>query len=174
MRGYFLAAALCFLAGHAAADPVPTRQSGLWQNTVTITDMTIHGKPYKLKSGKFAPDTVTVICDPGALPATPVAPPAAGDRCPAPTVKPGAAGSYTITETCARPDGTTSFSGTLVFDGDRATHLTMHMTSPGMSSTMREDSKWLGACPAGIHPGDFGVMSHGKFKKLLAGNPPPD
>ncbi len=84
----------------------------------------------------------------------------------------GSGGVYTMTIACKNPDGLTGTmngSGTFTTDGDTAMHFTDHTSSSlsGMSMTMDDtgDMKWLGACPAGIVPGDYGTMKNGVFTK---------
>jgi hypothetical protein len=93
----------------------------------------------------------------------------------------GGGNTYTITTSCkniAGQPGTLTGTGTITLAGDAAMH--MVETSSGnigsmqMSSNMTGDSKWIGACPAGVQPGDFGKMVNGAFQK--EGNtlaPPP-
>lgn len=84
----------------------------------------------------------------------------------------GAGGHYTMSTHCTNPmgsPGTITGSGTITTHGDTDVHFVensisdvakMHMT---MAAT--GDSKWVGACPAGAVPGDFGVMRNGVFQK---------
>jgi hypothetical protein len=78
-------------------------------------------------------------------------------------------GVYTLTGTCKDPLGgagaVATYSGTITPHGDEAFHMVSQSSGPGMSSSMVADSKWLGACPAGVMPGDFGTMKNGTFVK---------
>ncbi|MDE2006635.1 MAG: DUF3617 family protein [Rhodospirillales bacterium] len=84
----------------------------------------------------------------------------------------GSGSNYTMTTKCTNPmgaPGTVTGNGTITTHGDTGVHFVentvsdmrhMHMT---MAAT--GDSKWVGACPAGIVPGDYGVMHNGVFQK---------
>ncbi len=182
MRRILAAAILCItLPRAAAADTLPLRKSGLWQNTMTISTTSTSPAP---KPGAKAPASpppapaqlVTVVCDPSDDLRLVQPRQDAQEHCPPASVSavPGTPGAYKITEICKQPDGhTLTMTGTLVYLGDSATKLTMHMTSPNMSNLLEIDSKWLGACPAGAAPGDLGMMVDGKFKKLVNINTPP-
>lgn len=183
MRRLLAAASLGIIFLHAAtADTLPLRKSGLWQNTMTITATNSTPAP---KPGAKAPPAspppapaqlVTVVCDPSDDLRLVQPRQDAQEHCPPASITavPGPAGTYKITEICKQPDGhTLTMVGTLVYQGDSATHLTMRMTSPSMSNVIQIDSKWLGACPAGAAPGDLGMLVDGKFKKLVNINTPP-
>jgi hypothetical protein len=84
----------------------------------------------------------------------------------------GTGGVYTMTIACKNPDGMTGTingNGTFTTDGDTAMHFTDHTTSNLQNMNMTADDtgdmKWLGACPAGIVPGDYGTMKNGVFTK---------
>ncbi len=168
-----LTAILGFTFLHAAAaDTLPLRKSGLWQNTMTITAATPASKP----GAKPPAQLITVVCDPSDDLRLVQPREDAQEHCPPASITavPGANATYKITEVCKQPDGhTITMAGTLVYQGDSATHLTMRMTSPNMSNVIQIDSKWLGACPQGAAPGDLGMLVDGKFKKLVNINTPP-
>jgi hypothetical protein len=84
----------------------------------------------------------------------------------------GGDGNYTMTTNCVNPagqPGTITGSGTMTLRGDSALHMTetsdAKMQSMDMKMAMTADSKWVGACPAGVMPGDFGTMTNGAFQK---------
>jgi hypothetical protein len=60
-------------------------------------------------------------------------------------------------------------SGTMNLIGETEMRMqeTSSMTSAGMTGTitMSGDAKWIGQCPSGVVPGDFGTMVNGKFQK---------
>lgn len=95
----------------------------------------------------------------------------------------GGSGHYTLATTCKNiggQPGTLTGAGTITMQGDTGMHMVEtssgNMGSMQMSSNMTGDSKWIGACPAGVQPGDFGRMVNGAFQK--EGNflttPPPN
>ncbi len=51
--------------------------------------------------------------------------------------------------------------------GDIASHMEMHLSVGNIETVMTTDSKYLGACPVGMKPGDV-VMADGK--KMSVGN----
>ena len=80
----------------------------------------------------------------------------------------GSGTTYTITGACADPMGGTGqmvTQGKVVWKSDTQIHMESQSTSPHMSTTMVADAKWVGACPAGVMPGDQGTYSNGVFKK---------
>jgi hypothetical protein len=84
----------------------------------------------------------------------------------------GGGGSYTITTKCTNlggQPGTMNVSGTMNLIGETEMRMqeTSSMTSAGMTGTitMSGDAKWIGQCPSGVVPGDFGTMVNGKFQK---------
>ena len=54
---------------------------------------------------------------------------------------------------------------TFVWKSDTEFHSESQSTSPSFSSAAVEDSKWVGACPAGVESGDQGSYIGGVFKK---------
>lgn len=48
---------------------------------------------------------------------------------------------------------------------DTEIHTESQTTSPQMSSSVVADAKWVGACPAGVMPGDQATFVNGVFKK---------
>jgi hypothetical protein len=71
-----------------------------------------------------------------------------------------AGNKYTIAMHCTIGATTIDSKGTTTFDGDTATHSESHATyTPAMGgmtdTTMIQDQKYVGACPAGQQPGDM-------------------
>ncbi len=180
-RRLVLTLAIALLTCAASPATLPARKPGFWQTTMTMSGITLHGHPYKPPAGqaRAGQASVTAIClDPAtdlkqlrraAAPTSETG----GTLCPAPTIT-GTAPNFTIAQTCKTPDGAvTTITGTLVYDGDTATRLTEHTISPAMSATVRLDSKWIGPCPAGIAPGESGLLIKGKFQPLSTLDAPP-
>jgi hypothetical protein len=84
----------------------------------------------------------------------------------------GGGGSYTMTTDCKNPGGMTgtiSGKGVITLSGDTAMHMTETSVSTiqnmAMNMAITNDSKWIGACPAGAAPGDYGTIDNGSFHK---------
>ncbi len=84
----------------------------------------------------------------------------------------GGDGSYTIATTCTNMGGLPgklTGTGTMVLQGqsEMIVKETSSLVSQGMSmkTDMNADSKWVGQCPSGVAPGDFGTMANGAFQK---------
>jgi hypothetical protein len=76
---------------------------------------------------------------------------------------------YTIDMKCTIAGTTIESKGTVTFTGDTSTHSESHSTyTPAMGgmtdTTMIQDQKYIGACPAGQQPGDMtqanGTVTH--------------
>jgi Protein of unknown function (DUF3617) len=80
----------------------------------------------------------------------------------------GSGNTYTISGTCPDPMGGADqlvTHGRIVSKSDTEIHMESQSTSPQMSSSVVADAKWVGACPAGVMPGDQGTFVNGVFKK---------
>jgi len=84
----------------------------------------------------------------------------------------GGGSTYTITTDCKNiggQPGKLTGTGTITLQGETAMHIVEssngNMGNMQISSSMTGDSKWIGACPAGVQPGDFGKMVNGVFEK---------
>jgi hypothetical protein len=80
----------------------------------------------------------------------------------------GSGNTYTISGTCPDPmggGGQMVTQGKIVWISDTQIHMESRTTSPHMSGDAVSDSKWVGACPAGVMPGDLGTFVGGVFKK---------
>ena len=147
----------------ASAATLPPRRPGFWQTTITM-DMTLNGKSIP----KGAP-TVTVMCTNAAIDAIETKKLAGSlGACAHPTIK-GSGKTYTMTSSCADPmggTGTMTVHTVYTVVSHTAFHMESVTKSPHMSGHIVSNSKWLGACPAGVVPGDIGHMMNGKFVKL--------
>jgi hypothetical protein len=80
----------------------------------------------------------------------------------------GSGHTYTISGACPDPmggGGQMVTHGKFVWKSDIEIHMESQSTSPHMSSSVIADAKWVGACPAGVMPGDQGTFVNGVFKK---------
>jgi len=168
VRGSLLA---CVLAAAvfpavAKADPrFPPRKAGLWENTATMSNMMMNGQKMPVPMGT-AGDIVSYSCvDPASdLKLIERAGKAHGD-CP-PAVFGGGGDSFTIQNTCTMQNGgTIGLAGKMTFVDDQHVMMDMQMSGTQMSGDMHMNAQWTGPCPAGIVPGDFGMMMNGSFQK---------
>jgi hypothetical protein len=79
----------------------------------------------------------------------------------------GAGKTITISSSCPSPDGGGNVvtHATFVWKSNTEIHSESQSTAPGYTATVVEDSKWVGACPAGVESGDQGTYIGGVFKK---------
>jgi len=161
----------------AAASPalanatLPSLKPGFWQNTM-LMHMNMAGQP---------PDTdntpvVNYNCEDAASMAAAMK--MMAGAIPGCTFDlEGGGGTYTITTNCKNvggQPGTLTGTGTITMAGDTAMHMVEsssgNIAGMQMSSSVTGDSRWIGACPAGVTPGEFGRMVNGVFQKQ--GNTP--
>jgi len=153
-----LAAALLLLIGTAIGADPPDVKEGLWSiHTQTIDN------PGSKKS-----ESSTTICRSHAYDQhVQSLSKSAMKGC---TLKESSEGSKHISELHCVVAGTAiETKGTSVFQGDTSTHSETHTTyTPAFygvtDSTMTQDQKYLGSCPAGVQPGDLtladGTVNH--------------
>ncbi len=150
----------------AHADPnFPPRKAGLWQTTMTMKNMTMNGQKMP---GPMGPPggIISASCVDPANDLKLMKRAAAGEHGCAPPVFSGGGDHYTMADSCNLPDGTQmSMNGSMTYVSDEEVTVETQMSSTKMSGDMHMDSKWVGACPAGIVPGDFGMMMNGTFHK---------
>jgi hypothetical protein len=165
-------ALLCGALATAGAAPaladatLPHMHPGLWQTTMNMT-MDMQGQP----PGAAGAPTVTYMCENDATIAAAMK--QLNGALPGCSFDMGGGnGSYTMTTNCVNPGGqpgTISGTGTMTLTGDSALHMTetsnATMQNMLMKMAMTGDSKWIGACPEGVVPGDFGTMANGAFQK---------
>ena len=147
------------LATAAASTTLPPRKAGLWQTTSTMTMVmggTTHG----------GQPIITELCSNPQVDAI-VQQHMAGGHCGGMSFT-GSGGSYTLQGSCPAPGGGGNLvtHGTMTMTGDTASHLDTSTTSPQFSAHMVADSKWVGACPAGMQPRDEGQVQNGAFVKM--------
>jgi hypothetical protein len=166
-QGLVLALLFFGCAGSARAEATfPPMRPGLWE-TSTVMLMNMSGQP---PDNDTSP-TVRYNCQSAASMAQSMKIMSAG--LPGCTMDlEGGGGQYTMTINCVNPGGqpgTMHSTGTMAMRGDTAIHMTEagsgNIGGMQMSSTMTADSKWVGACPSGVVPGDYGTMANGVFTK---------
>lgn len=154
-----------FTAVASASTTLPPRKPGFWVTTLNM-HMVMPNMPAGAAAamGGGAP-MVTALCTDHSIDAL-EARHLAGNNCKSIDIE-GGGDTYTITSVCK------GYS-----DAPMTTHVTLNIVSPeevlmhsttnstGMNGTMDGDSKWTGACPAGVVPGDVGHMVNGSFMKL--------
>jgi hypothetical protein len=171
MRAYLprvILAAACLGAAPAAFASVtfPPMKPGFWQQTM-VMHMSMSGQP---EDANNAP-TVTFSCQSAQTMADAMK--HMGGMVPGCTFDiEGGGGTYTISTNCTNiggMPGKLTGTGTMVFEGQNQVHVkeTSSMVSQSMTMKMDmvSDGKWVGQCPAGVAPGDFGKMANGAFQK---------
>ncbi len=158
-----VAAAALFSTAARADSSFPPRKPGWWQTTMVMT-MNMKGQPPDNDTTPF----ISLMCSDAATDAITMKQ-MAGDtgKCLAFDIT-KSGDTYTVTGSCPDPmggNGVMTTHGTMVFQGDTQIHIVSDTVSPTMSGHITGDSKWLGACPAGVKPGDFGTMQNGVFSK---------
>jgi hypothetical protein len=150
-----------FITAASANVTLPSRKPGLWETTMTMT-MTMNGQTM----GGNMPPVVRASCSSAATDAEGMKRMASGNgKCGNFDIE-GSGDVYTLTGTCTSPmGGTMSTHATITRISDDEFTMQSQTTSPNMSGSMTGDSKWMGACPDGTVPGDYGVMQNGQFVK---------
>jgi hypothetical protein len=145
-----------------ALNALPGKKPGLWVSSKLI-HFNMAGKP---------PDTdstprVDAMCTDASTDAIEAKLMAAGSD-PCGLHIEGSGNTYTISGACPDPmggGGQMVTHGKIVWKSDTEIHIESQSTSPHMSSSVIADAKWVGACPAGVMPGDQGTFVNGVFKK---------
>ncbi len=163
-RGSRLALGLLILglsSGLASASTLPDRRAGFWQTTMTPTmHMTVNGQVMD-RTGQTM---ITALCTDPATEALEHKKLMAGGCMQSDFVADGNA--YDIHGSCPGPHGAAMVSqGKITVDSDTKTEVDFTMSGSGMTIHMVGQSKWLGACPVGVVPGDMGMMQNGSFVK---------
>jgi hypothetical protein len=144
-----------------AADTLPPRKPGLWVSTTSIH---ITRKGAAADADK-AP-RVDAVCEDAATNDIEMKIIAGGvvpGTCPADIQASGK--TYVISSSCPGKEGTTVSHTTATWKSDTEIHSESKVTAPSFSSSVVQDSKWVGACPAGVASGDEGSYIDGVFKK---------
>jgi hypothetical protein len=157
-------AGLVVMAGAAKADPqFPPRKAGLWENTMTSANMMMNGQKMPGPGGPGG--MVTFSCVDPASDLKLEKRMTAGEPGCAPPVFGGGGGHITFANSCARDGHTTNVTGAMTYVSDQHIVVDMQMSGTGMTGSMQMSSVWSGACPAGIVPGDYGMVMGGAFQK---------
>jgi hypothetical protein len=162
--GLFAVAAAIALPGAAGADQTfPPRKPGFW-----VTTMVMHMSMPGMVADKDSTPIISAMCTDPATDALSMKR-MAGDNGKCSQFDITHAGNvYAISGTCADPmgGGVMTTAGTITFVSDTEIHSESKTSSAHFSGDETGDSKWSGACPAGVVPGDIGHMINGQFVKL--------
>jgi hypothetical protein len=141
----------CLAAVAQAGDDYPSIKTGLWSTTTTFGD------------GKHPPQSGT-ICNSTAVMQSVIDAHKKGDQ-PCKIVNMAHTGSvYTEQTECTIGGQVRKSTSVTTFSGETSVHTEMHQADG--SITVTSDSKYLGACPAGMLPGDFVGENGMKFNIL--------
>jgi hypothetical protein len=161
-RVLLTAAALAALAGAALAATLPPRKPGLWVST-TVVQVTRKGAA----ANPDNPPVVDAICEDAAtneIETKIIAGGAIPGTCPAEIQ--GSGNTYVITSSCPSASGGITVSHTTAtWKSETEIHSESQVTAPTFSSSVVQDSKWVGICPNGVASGDEGSYIDGVFKK---------
>jgi hypothetical protein len=162
-RVLLTAAALAVLAGAAlASGTLPPRKPGLWVSTTTV-----HLTRKGAAASPDNPPVVDAICEDAAtneIETKIIAGGAIPGTCPAEIQ--GSGNTYVITSSCPSASGGISVSHTTAtWKSETEIHSESQITAPTFSSSVVQDSKWVGICPNGVASGDEGSYIDGVFKK---------
>jgi hypothetical protein len=154
-------------AGASASATLPSLRPGFWQSS-SVMLVNMQGQPPDTDSTP----TIRYNCFDTATMEKSMKLLTSGGMANCKTDIEGAGNTYTMTVSCPSPTGgagTIKTNGTMVFDGNTSFHTVTTGSSniPSMQMTIHavDDAKWLGACPAGVVPGDYGTMTNGVFAK---------
>jgi hypothetical protein len=149
-----------------ASTQLPPMRPGFWESS-TVMHMNVAGQPPDTDN---TPD-IQYNCEDAASMATELK--VMAGSLPGCTFDlEGGGSTYTLTGNCKNPSGMTgtiTSTGTITLDGDTAWHMIETSSSDIQNMQtkmdMTGDSKWIGACPSGVVPGDYGTMTNGAFTK---------
>ena len=139
------------IAALAHAGDYPTIKEGLWSTTTTMSD------------GKRPPQTGT-MCNSTAVMQSVIDAHKKGDQ-PCKIINMSHTGSvYTEQTECTFGGQVRKSTSVTTFTGETSVHTEIHQADGNI--TVTSDSKYLGACPAGMVPGDFVGADGMKFNIL--------
>jgi hypothetical protein len=153
MKMSLLPGLLCFgcIAALAQAGDYPTIKAGLWSTTTTIGDAK-------------RPPQVGTMCNSTAVMQSVIDSHKKGDQ-PCKIINMSHTGSvYTEQTECTFGGQVRKSTSVTTFTGDTLVHTEIHHADG--SVTVISDSKYIGACPAGMVPGDFVGADGMKFNIL--------
>jgi hypothetical protein len=163
-RAVWGALGIAAIVGSAlASGKLPPRKPGLWVSTKVI-QMTMKGSPADTNTKP----TLSAMCTDAETDAIEEKILAGGvipGSCPSDIQ--GSGKTITISSSCPSPagGGNVVTHAAFVWKSDTEIHSESQSTAPGYTATVVEDSKWVGACPAGTESGDQGTYIGGVFKK---------
>ncbi len=145
-----------------ATGKLPARKPGLWVTTKVI-QITMKGSPADTDN-KPRVDAMCTDAETDAIEEKLLAGGVIPGSCPSDIQNSGR--TSTISSTCPSPTGGNVVThATFVWKSDTEFHTESQTTSPTYTGTVVGDSKWVGACPAGVESGDQGSYIGGVFKK---------
>jgi hypothetical protein len=156
--------AVVVFSGVAQADPqFPPRKPGLWENKLSMGDMSNQSAP---AGSPQMPSQMTMFScvDPASELKLDKRMAAGEPGCTQPEWS-GGGNQYTFAESCTENGATTNTTGTVTYLNDEHIVSDTSMSGTGMNRHMHADAQWAGSCPAGMAPGDFGMVMGGSFMK---------
>jgi uncharacterized protein DUF3617 len=156
--------AIVAIVGSAlAAGKLPSRKPGLWVTTKVIV-INMKGQPADTDS-KPRVDAMCTDAETDAIEEKILAGGVIPGSCPSDIQ--GSGKSFTISSSCPNPGGGGNVvtHGSFVWKSDTEFHSESQTVAPNFSGSTTQDSKWVGACPAGVQSGDQGTYVGGVFKK---------
>jgi hypothetical protein len=157
------AVAMVAIFGSAfASDVLPGKKPGLWVSS-RVMHFNMTGKPADTDDKP----QVSAMCTDASTDAIEAKLLAGGSGSCGLHVE-GSGNTYTISGACPDPMGGTGqmvTKGKIVWKSETEIHMESQSSSPHMSGSVVGDAKWVGACPAGVMPGDLGSFENGVFKK---------
>jgi hypothetical protein len=147
-----LASTLC---APAVAASLPSRASGLWQSTTTVTGP--NGQPLPNAANVVTVSCVDELNDQKFFTSE-------QSDCSSLAIS-GGGGSYSIDGTCEGQGRLVKIHETLVYADAKNMQLTAVYAGKSGRMTVTSQLQWQGACLPGMQPGDEGNVSGGTFIK---------
>lgn len=155
---------LVCLATGARSDDFPARKAGLWQVTMTMPSMKMPSNETKMcidaasdaALQKLGMETAGTVCSRKDISRS-------GSVVTSDSVC--SMGNRQITSHAVM-----TFTGNTAYHTDIKSHIDPPMTAGREDSTMSQDAKWVGPCPADMKPGDI-LMPNGVKINLIEAKP---
>ncbi|HWE99074.1 MAG TPA: DUF3617 family protein [Caulobacteraceae bacterium] len=144
LAGAAFGAASLAVAALAQSPLTPARRAGLWEQAMTMN-----------AGGGAQRVTITTCVDAASERAAGGLGRSMGRDCERGSMTP-IPGGWRVASSCRQNGQIHSMTGTLT--GDFSNHIHMDVSQSG-GGRMSMDMKYLGACPAGRHPGDFALAN---------------
>jgi hypothetical protein len=164
-RAIWVACGVAAILGPAlASGTLPARKPGLWVST-KVMRMTMKGSPDD-PDNKPRVDAMCTDAETDAIEQKILAGGVIPGSCPSDIQ--GSGKTITISSSCPSRvgGGNVVTHATFVWKSDSEFHSESQSIAPGYTATVVQDSKWVGACPAGVASGDQGTFINGVFKKI--------